>query len=238
MSLLYKASLKELARIRNKIFLDRGIPVLHQNGFRKSPFAGADFGWHPSMGFFYDLCRLSGANLEIVKAAMIRGDRWIQIRINIFELSPAPASLDQLTGLDGLQFYIPPNSVTEMRLHSDDIKGIALFSYDFRAQNHKLKSYFTKSGFERRANDLGNHIEKDLRNIDSFVRRWHELHKPMVTTWEGQIPGFDAMTVTERLEASRLLPEFEVAAQKDKGRARQILGWLKVDGQTIEQLVK
>lgn len=52
---------------------------------------------------------------------------------------------------------------------------------------HKLKSFYTKLGLENRIQELGNLIEKDCSNIDHFVKRWHELHTPNITDWEGNV---------------------------------------------------
>lgn len=187
MSFFNTSSSKEILQLRNKVFLTRGIPILEKEGFRKSPFSTAHYGWHPGIGYLYELCRLSdNCFLEVVSIHIIRGDRWIQIRLNIFELAPQPASLEQLKGLEGLKFNLPPNSTTNMRLHSDDIKGIPLFNYNFMADHHRLKRYFTNAGRKRRAAQLGDRIEKDLNNINCLVQRWHELHKPKVTNWEGE----------------------------------------------------
>ena len=86
---------------------------------------------------------------------------------------------------------------------------------------------------------MGSLIEKDMRNIDSFVKRWHELHTPLVTTWEGEIVGLDKMTPYERLVHTNLLGQFE-AAKKDnnKERGKQILEWLKVDKATIKKMLE
>jgi hypothetical protein len=105
--------------------------------------------------------------------------------LNYFKLQPALDSIKQLEGLDGLQFHLPPNSMTEMRLKSDDIKGPPILSYNFMFRNHKIKSYYTKVGLAKRANQLGEIIEKDMNEIDSFVKRWYEIHKPLATSWEG-----------------------------------------------------
>jgi hypothetical protein len=38
---------------------------------------------------------------------------------------------------------------------------------------------------KKQAQRLGNLLERDLKNIDFFVRRWHEFHKPAKTDWNG-----------------------------------------------------
>lgn len=186
MGLFYTASPKELLQLRNKIFLDFGVPALQKRGFKKSPFSTAWFGKSENVGYSYELCRLSAqAELEIINVQIVRGDHWIQISLNIFKLQPQIDSIDQLTNIDGLKFHLPPNSVSDMRLHVDDIKGPPILDYNHMFRNHKIKSYHTRIGLEKRAEELGRIIESDLTNIDSFVKRWHEIHQPLTTTWEG-----------------------------------------------------
>jgi len=186
MSLFYTASEKELLQIRNKIFLDSALPALQKNGYQRSPFSGSSFGWHPSMGYIYELCRLSGDNeLETISVEIIKRDRWIQVYLNIFRLEAPLDSLDQLNNTDGKQFSLPPNSISRMRLKSDDIRGPSILSYDYMFKNHNLRSYYTKAGLARRAQQLERIISDDLNNIDRYVQRWHEIHKPLVTNWQG-----------------------------------------------------
>jgi hypothetical protein len=186
MGLFYTASPKELLQIRNKIFLDFGLSALQKNGFQKSPFSTAWFGKSENIGYSYELCRLADHDLlEIISVHIVRGESWIQVSLNIFKLQPHLDSLNQLTNLDGLKFNLPPNSVSAMRLKSDDTKGPPILNYNFWFGNHKLGSYHTKAGLSKRAEELGKIIETDLSNIDSFVKRWHEIHQPLTTSWEG-----------------------------------------------------
>lgn len=186
MGLLYKASPKELLQIRNKIFLDIGLPILKKKGFQRSPFSTAWFGKSENVGYSYELCRLSAnTELEMITVHIVRGDGWIQISLNIFKLQPEINSIDQLVNFDGMKFHLPPNGISEMRLRIDDIKGPPILDYNHMFRNHKLKSYYTKSGLQKRAEELGKIIESDLSNIDSFVKRWHEIHQPLTTSWEG-----------------------------------------------------
>jgi hypothetical protein len=186
MGIFYKASDKELLEIRKKIFVDHGLPALTKNGFVKSPFSTAWFGKDDMGGYTYDLCRLANNNqLEMLTAYIVRGDKWIKVYLNIFALEPPLESVSRLEGVDGLQFLLPPNSRTKMRLRSDDISGIPLFSYNFWFRRHMIRRYYSRAGLTRRANRLARLLETDLRNIDQFVGRWHELHRPIVTSWEG-----------------------------------------------------
>lgn len=183
MGIFYKASDAKLLEIRNKIFRENGIPALEKNGFSRSPFSTAWFGKDDIGGFTYEMCRLSeNSQLEIVETIIARGDRWIQIYLNIFELHPSLDAIEQLKGVKGLPYHLPPNSLTEMRLRMDEVKGVSsLFNFD----EHKLKSFSSESGLKKRTEELGNLIEQDMTNINSFVKKWHELHQLNITDWDG-----------------------------------------------------
>lgn len=183
MGIFYKVSTKKLLAARNEIFLKNGIPILKKNGFKEMPFRAPWFGKNNLGDYTYELCRLNEKrHLEIVTTHISKGDLWIKIFLNIFELKPHLKSLEQLKNLPIIQFYLPPNSLSEMRLRIDDFEGIPLFN----TVKHKVGFYYSERGFQKRLKELGELIENDLNNIDSFVNRWYELHTPMVTDWEGK----------------------------------------------------
>lgn len=186
MGLSYKASDKELLEARSNIFLERGVPELRKNGFEQSPYSAAWFGKNNLGDYTYELCRASkDSHLEVIVTHISKGDKWVKVFLNIFKLTPELKSVEQLQGVDGLHYHLPPNSLTKMRLKVDDIKGIPLFSYSFLFGGHKLKFFNSEDGLKKRVKQLGDLIEKDLNKIDSFIERWHELHQPNLTDWEG-----------------------------------------------------
>ncbi len=137
-------------------------------------------------GYSYELCRLNYNFLENLDYSVLKGESWIKIHLNIFELEPVPNQIEELTGKNGIKFHLPPNSLTKMRLRSDDYKGPPLFYMMFLPE-HKIGSYYTKSGYEAELYKLKKLIKSDMENIDDFVKKWHELHKPNVTDWDGNI---------------------------------------------------
>ncbi|CAN5149303.1 hypothetical protein BH09BAC3_BH09BAC3_25490 [soil metagenome] len=189
MGIFYKVSDKQLLADRNNLIKEVGIPSLFKNGFTKSPFLGIWFGEYDSniRGYSYELCRLRNNKLlEIIDFSVLNSEPWIKIHLNIFELEPKPNRIEELTGKDGIKLHVPPNSITKMRLRNDDYKGPPLF-YMLFLPEHKIGSYYTKSGYESEVNKLKKLIKSDMENIDDFVKRWHELHKPNITDWEGNI---------------------------------------------------
>lgn len=185
MGIVYKVPPKELLDIRNKIVLEIAIPALSKKGFSKSPFSTSVYGRNNLQDFSYELCRLTtNSQLEIIEIYIARGDRWIKFNINIFKLFPFTELIEHLNNADGLQFKLPPNSITEMRLRSDDIKGPPLFNLNYMS-GHRLKRFYTKSGLTYSIKRLTKIIETDLNDIEHFVKRWHKIHFPMKTTWTG-----------------------------------------------------
>jgi hypothetical protein len=179
-----KEKIKNELRIRKEIVLENAIPKLIEKGYEKSIFSTSEFGYHPSLGYFYELCRGRNNRLEVIEISVLRDERWIQISLNIFELNPTLSSIRQFKGLEGTKFNLLPNTQTKMRLRSDEYKGMPLFHILF-SKKHKLGSYFSKRGLNKRIFQLRNLIENDMKNIDYFVEKWYELHKPNLTTWEG-----------------------------------------------------
>ena len=64
-----------------------------------------------------------------------------------------------------------------MLLRSDDYKGPPIFYMIFLPE-HKIGSYYTKSGYETKLKKLKILIQSDMKNINEFIKRWHELHSP------------------------------------------------------------
>ncbi|MCP9768760.1 hypothetical protein EGI22_12610 [Lacihabitans sp. LS3-19] len=187
MGLFYSATDKELLELRNKVFLAKGIQALIRNNFEKSLFRLTTFGRNNLNDFQYEFCRIDKNKfLLFVNIDICRGDKYVQIYLNIFELHPNPLSLDNLLGLNGLEFRMYPNSNSRMRLRVDDSRGIPVLNLDLFKQ-HKIRTYFTKTGLIRELERLGNLLEDDLLSIDSFIKRWHEMHNPTMTDWEGNI---------------------------------------------------
>jgi hypothetical protein len=173
-------------RIRKEIVLDTGIPALYQNGFEKSPYSDADFGWHPSLGYFFELCRLrENSVVERVRIDVVKGDRWIKVWLNAFKLTPIVKNLTDLKNIDGIKFRLPPCSSSKMRIHVDDRKGIPLFDIENWKSAHKLGKSITDSGPNQAIKSLSENIQHDLKNIDQFFKRWYELHVLSNTTWDG-----------------------------------------------------
>lgn len=183
MGLFYEVTQKELLEARNKIFLEKGLPVLQQHRFRRSPFDGALFGRNNLKDFTYKVCRLNErSHLEILTVHISKGDSWIKPFLNIFELKPAPKGLDELNGIDGCQFGLPPNSRSDLRIGGLGLEKTSLLP----KVKYKIKPYFSKSGFQRRLLELGDVIERDLDNIDFYVSKWHEMYNMITTDWKGK----------------------------------------------------
>jgi hypothetical protein len=190
MGFIYKVSDKQSLKDRNELFKEVGVPNLENRGFERAPFKTSwDGEYYKSIdGYIYDFGKLIEDNLFIlIKVYIVKGDTYIKFFINIFRLSPELKVIAELKNYEGTNFGIPPNSITKMRLRSvDDYKGPPLFYMMFLPE-HKIGSYYTKSGYEAALAKLKKLIKSDMENMNDFVKRWHELHKPNVTDWEGNI---------------------------------------------------
>ncbi len=238
MNIIYKVSKKEVVLAKNAIFIKQGENELFNKGYKKLVYKGSFYGKNNLGGFSYNYYRLtSKSELEFITVHISKDDKWIKIYLNVFQLDPSVSSLEELSGLNGYQWGIPPNSISEMQLRLDEY-SVSPIIYLLFYPIHKLGFYITKWGYEVKVKKLGNLIEKDMRNIDHFVKRWHELHKPLFTTWEGEIVGLKTMTPHDRLVAANLLNWFNKARIDNKQWAKQILEWLKVDNATIKKMLE
>lgn len=185
LKIFYNVSDKELCKIRKTIFQEVCLPILDKHGFYHSPFVDANWGWH-SCFYGYDLCRLNGTYLECISSVICKGDRWIQIRLNIFTLNQMPESLFDLNGLSGMKFKLPPNSTTNERIDIGLSEGIPLFN-PRTYKNYRLKRFWTKRGLEKQTQRLCSLLQHDMENINAIVEKWHTVHKCNLTDWEGNI---------------------------------------------------
>ena len=92
-----------------------------------------------------------------------------------------------LQNVDGMQFFLPPNNITEERMDIGLSKKIPLFNYRFWFRNYKLGFFISKFGFKKAVKNLRIIIEKDTKNIDYFIKKWHLFHKPLLVDLEGNV---------------------------------------------------
>lgn len=107
----------ESFKIRNNIVLKNVIPELGKKYFTKSPFVNSYYGLaNPSL-YIYEMCRLVDCQyIEFITIYISKRDSYIQIYLNIFELSPSLNDIYQLKNIDGLNFHLLPNNKKRARL--------------------------------------------------------------------------------------------------------------------------
>src|SRR5690606_18071434 len=135
---------KDLLEIRNKIFLQQGVPALNSVGFYKSPYKTDWFGRNNLNDFTYSFCRLKNSLLERIDTHISLGDRWIKIYLNVFELYPHISNIDELVDHDSIKYVTPPSSLGKMRLNKDNYKGLPLFN--LASDRHKLPRSISMKG--------------------------------------------------------------------------------------------
>jgi hypothetical protein len=125
--------------------------------------------------------------LESLDITINKGEYWIQIHLNIFEFNKILQSIHNLNEIDSLPFLMTINNNEKyMRLRCDDYKGPPIF-YMMFLPKYKISRYYTEKGYKNELQKLKSLIKKDTENIDMFVKRWHEIYKPNLVDWEGNI---------------------------------------------------
>ena len=195
--MFYKVSEKEMLKDRNEIFLKDIVPILKEKGFEKSPFKSSCFGYCNSYLYIYEMCRINSSLLEFVETDICRKDKYIQIHINSFKLTPKIRSVSSLKGIDGLKYKIPPDSAKKMRIDVDFIDCPPIFSMDFWLKTLKIGLYFTKNGYARQIKRLKHLAQEKTRNIDCFFKKWYILHSPNITEWDGKLVEKNKYTRSE-----------------------------------------
>lgn len=116
-------------KIRNEFFYQKLLPILSSKGFVKSPFINS-FGKDNYGTYCYWLSRIrENSIMENLRVEIPRSWNGINIHLNIFKLNPHIEHINQLEGINGLQFYLSPNSNNEMEFDLDDYLIIPLLSY-------------------------------------------------------------------------------------------------------------
>jgi hypothetical protein len=184
-----KVTINEILLNRNEIFIKKGVPVLFKNGFKKSPFSTGNYG-KESYGYCYEHWKLLPNSLCVRLGTFImRGDVWIQSYLKIFKLSPEVECLSKLSEIDGTNFAVDIMSENDMRLKVDGYKVIPII-HDLYTKHHKIGCFWSRSGYEKRISEMGELIELDFNNIDSFIDLWLKNYTPIITDWEGKQKPF------------------------------------------------
>ena len=189
MRLLYTVPDRDLLLIRNDIIKETCIPELRMKDFLQSPFSTSWFGKNNLGDYSYEFCRLSkNSVIEILLVHINKGDSWIKFLLNVFKLSPKLDDIEQLRGVDGLKFHLPPNSLTRMRLRSDEYK-VPPFFYMLFYPEHKIGRSYTKIGFDREVQELEKLIKKDMIKLKANPS-YLSIYKPIIAKLN---VAFDAM---------------------------------------------
>ena len=161
----FKATKKEILKVKKDIFLKDILPTLKEKGFMEPPFKTPCFGWC-GVGYIYDMYRLrNGKFLELVSVKIPQGDKYIQIFINAFEVCPELSNLSLLK----------------------ELKGTPILSKEFWFGSLKLGCYFTKTDYSKQVEKLKRMIKSRVDDIDAYFQIWYKSHRPNLTKWDGEL---------------------------------------------------
>lgn len=178
---------KDILKARKDIFLKDALPILKKKGFIEEPFKTSNFGWC-GFGYIYDMCRLrKGRFLEFVSVNITQGDKYIQIFINAFEVTPKVDSLSSLKDTECIKYVIFPNCEKKMRLDSDFTKGVPALSKEFWVGGLKLGCYFTEVGYNKQVEKLKEKVKSKVNIIDAYFDKWYECQSPNLVKWDGEL---------------------------------------------------
>ena len=102
MGVFYKISDKQLLKDRNKLFKEVGIPELKKNTFETETFKNSWSGEYNKsiQGYSYQFARIKEKRfLETMDVYILKGEPWIQIYLNVFELSPVIETVSLLKNI-------------------------------------------------------------------------------------------------------------------------------------------
>lgn len=111
MGFIYKESDKQSLKDRNDLFKEVGVLNLEKKGFERAPFKTSQNGEFDKSikGYCYQLGRIRESKfLETIYVYILKGEPWIQIYLNVFELTPTISSVSLLKDTEGLSFGSPP----------------------------------------------------------------------------------------------------------------------------------
>ena len=114
-------------------------------------------------------------------------NKYIQIFINAFEVTPQLGSLSALKEMEGIKYFIRPNNEKEMRLDSDFIKGAPVLSKQFWFGGLKLGHYFTEIGYNNQVGKLKEKVKSKVSVIDAYFDKWYGCHSPNLVKWDGEL---------------------------------------------------
>jgi len=137
MNLFFSVSDKEMVRLRHEVFEERGIPALTQSGFSRSPFSTGWFGKNNAGGYSYEFCRVADeSRLDMILVYINKGDRWVQLHLNVFDCIP------RLTALNNSRVWMGCNTTCrQIAAPLREFQVLAeLFLQDLRST--KLASFF------------------------------------------------------------------------------------------------
>lgn len=179
--MLYKPTTKDILHARKEI-VEHVISIIKAQGFVLGPFSESHCGKYQGFGYFYELGRLHGSELQTISIDIIRDERWIQISLAIFKLDPVPTSIDDLKDVDCLKFCPRMYKAEKVRIDLD--LPASRWRLLFFSKEYKLKRIFSRRGLKKDIIRMEKMIAKDFMNINQKIVLWHKHHTPILVKWE------------------------------------------------------
>lgn len=167
---------KLLVKERCGLFEKYAVPMLHNQGF-VSYYDKKNMGHDSSGNYLYLLVRFKDEFLECVTCHVIRGDRFLQIRLNIYKPNFNKEHFD-LEKLSSALLFHPQIMRLRSRidLHLREKKWNSIILNQKYYISYHYFEWCARNDLER----VGKLLIQDMENIDAFRDRWLLINKPIV----------------------------------------------------------
>jgi len=180
-----KLSKGYLTDVMNGIIQNIALPILNNKGFTPSPFVEEWYGKNNLRCYVYYLFRINErSEMEYLYITACRLNLRIDMVINVFQPIPRIESLNALEGHSIFPFILPPNSLSQMELGSEEYGRIPIFRI-FQEDNLSIGVPKSENDLIQRKERLSKTIEQKCTNIDKSFLRWHKRHSPSSVDWKG-----------------------------------------------------
>lgn len=165
---------KIASQARKDLIINRVIPYLQEFGFYKPSIIG-NYGWNPAMpGYSYELVKLQGNELQILRLDSYLDYSKIIIYIYICKISPLLSSLEQLNEKRTIGDFSQNDMI--------DLRDMYPFSYPFKLKvRWKNRRYL-----EWKKNRLAKKIIKFLSS-DKPIKYWNKHRYTETLDWNGNV---------------------------------------------------
>lgn len=147
------------------------IPVLQAKGFERLPVSWCEFGYHPGIGYCYNLVRIRQEYVEIVEIIILYFDDGIIVKLTVLKCLSAIEEAD----IDNVILYCARSKWTNFyELRQRSFTDRLLGRRKWLHVSHK-----SEQGIKKDLEKIDVLLREDFENIDYFFEKWYEENTPL-----------------------------------------------------------